>query len=276
MRKEFLVERQGKQFVLYSGLLAMSHEQGLKSIVTGLVQIPNETNKNVAICTATVTLEKDGVLREFHGIGDAAPNNVAPAMQTCLIRLAETRAKARALRDAVNVGMAALEELSDDDIRDGAPERGYASGPGRSTRSIPARAATNYSSGQSGNGRNGNPVPVGSGSNSSGNGNGSGSNSSNGNGIHSAKTEYAPTATVPAAPIKAAAPRPSEPTPIPAEMRNPLANPVTEAQIEAIRSLGRRRSLDVESVAKDKFSVDGLPGLTQAQASELIKTLQAA
>lgn len=274
MRKEFLVERQGKQFVLYSGLLAMSHEQGLKSIITGLVQIPNETNKNVAICTATVTLEKDGVLREFHGIGDAAPNNVAPAMQTCLIRLAETRAKARAMRDAVNVGMAALEELNDDDVRDGAPERGYASGTGRSTRSIPARAATSYSSGQSGNGRNSNPAPIGI---AGGSVNGSGANSSsNGNGSHSAKAEHAPAATATATPIKTAAPRPSEPTPIPTEMRNPLANPVTEAQIEAIRSLGRRRSLDVEVVAKDKFSVEGLPGLTQAQASELIKTLQAA
>ena len=108
MRKEFLVERQGKQFVLYSGLLAMGHEQGLKSIRTELIQIPSEGNNRVAVCAATVTLEKDGVERDFHGIGDAAPNNVAPAMQTCLIRMAETRAKARALRDAVNVGMAAL------------------------------------------------------------------------------------------------------------------------------------------------------------------------
>ena len=276
MRKEFLVERQGKQFVLYAGLLSMGHEQGLKSVITTLVQIPNETNKNVAICTATVTLEKDGVLREFHGIGDAAPNNVAPAMQTCLIRLAETRAKARALRDAVNVGMAALEELSDDDIRDGAPERGYASGPGRSGRSIPARVASNYSSGQSGSGRSasgGSNGFSGSGSMSAtGNGNGSGNASASSNG----SGENAPLPSAPAAPIKAAAPavRNSEPTPIPAEMRNPLANPVTEAQLDAIRSLGRRRSLDVEAVAKDKFSVQTLAGLTQAQASELIKTMQ--
>ena len=72
--------------------------------------------------------------------------------------------------------------------------------------------------------------------------------------------------------MKAAAPKSAEPTPIPAEMRNPLANPVTDAQMEAIRSLCRRRSIDVDAVAKDKFGVEALSGLTQAQASDLIKT----
>ena len=124
MKREFLVERQGKTFCLYAGLLALSHEQGLQSIITELVQIPNEANNRVAICTAKVTMQKDGVILLFTGIGDAAPNNVAPAMQTCLIRLAETRAKARAMRDAVNVGMAALEEMGDGE--EGTPDKGYA------------------------------------------------------------------------------------------------------------------------------------------------------
>jgi len=135
MKKEFIVERQGKHFVLYAGLLDLAHQQGLKSINTQLVQVPNEANNRVAICTATVVIEKDGVERAFTGIGDAAPNNVAPAMQTCLIRMAETRSKARALRDAVNVGVAALEELGDDDAVDGAPERGYAV-PARDARPV--------------------------------------------------------------------------------------------------------------------------------------------
>lgn len=134
MKKEFIVERQGRAFVLYAGLLNMAHENGLKSIQTELVQIPSEANKHVAICTATVVLEKEGVERTYTGIGDAAPNNVAPAMQTCLIRMAETRSKARALRDAVNVGVAAFEELGEDDAHDGAPERGYALPTSRSSR----------------------------------------------------------------------------------------------------------------------------------------------
>ena len=45
--------------------------------------------------------------------------------------------------------------------------------------------------------------------------------------------------------------------------------------MEAIRSLCRRRNIDVDAVARDKFSVTGLSALTQAQASDLIKTLQA-
>lgn len=125
MKKEFIVERQGKSFVLYAGLLDLAHQNGLKSIKTELVQIPHEDNNRVAIALATVILEKEGVTYTFTGIGDAAPNNVAPAMQTCLIRMAETRSKARALRDAVNVGVTALEELGDEGAHDGAPERGY-------------------------------------------------------------------------------------------------------------------------------------------------------
>lgn len=118
MKKEFLIERQGKQFALYAGLLDLAHEKGLKSITTAIVQLPTEENKRTAICTATVVFERDGVERTFTGIGDAAPNNVAPAMQTCLIRMAETRSKARALRDGTNIGVAAFEELGDDGAGD--------------------------------------------------------------------------------------------------------------------------------------------------------------
>jgi hypothetical protein len=61
---------------------------------------------------ATAEME-DG--RRFSGIGDASPENVGRNIAPHLIRMAETRAKARALRDAVNVGATALEELSDGD-----------------------------------------------------------------------------------------------------------------------------------------------------------------
>ncbi len=108
MKKEFIVERSGRSFALYAGLLEEAHSQGLKSISTTLLQIPSDDNGRVAICQATVQTEKG----TFSGLGDAAPENVARPMATCLIRMAETRAKARALRDAVNVGVVALEELA--------------------------------------------------------------------------------------------------------------------------------------------------------------------
>ncbi len=115
MRKEFIVESKGRSFCLYSGILDLAHKEGLKSIRTELLQVPCEENNRVAIVFATVTLEKDGVERVFTGIGDAAPNNVAPAMQVHLLRMAETRAKARALRDAVNIGVAAFEETGEEE-----------------------------------------------------------------------------------------------------------------------------------------------------------------
>lgn len=281
MRKEFLVERQGKQFVLYAGLLALGHEQGLMSIRTHLIQIPSETNNRVAICSATVVLEKDGVAREFHGIGDAAPNNVAPAMANCTIRLAETRAKARALRDAVNVGLASLEELGDEDVYEGAPERGYVVGSTRGVRSQPARTSsgggTAYSGANNASGNSGG----GNGSSSGANRNsGSRSHSEAENGKSSSNGQVNPiqlaaeTATRPV-PVKSEVHRSAEPTPIPEEMRNPLANPITEAQMEAIRSLCRRRNIDVDAAARERFAGESLSGLTQAQASDLIKTLQA-
>lgn len=54
--------------------------------------------------------------RVFEGIGDATRKNVAKNIAGHLIRMAETRAKARALRDAVNIGATALEELGEAEV----------------------------------------------------------------------------------------------------------------------------------------------------------------
>jgi hypothetical protein len=109
--KRYIVERQGKPFVLYAGLLDEAHNKGLRSIRTQLLQIPNESNRYVAIVFAEVALGE----AIFTGIGDASSENVSKLIAPHMIRMAETRAKARALRDAVNVGIAALEELGDDE-----------------------------------------------------------------------------------------------------------------------------------------------------------------
>ncbi|MBA3425315.1 MAG: hypothetical protein ACR2HO_10730 [Rubrobacteraceae bacterium] len=110
MREEYMIERQGKRFVLYAGLLEEAHERGLRSIETELLQVPGVENGEVAIARAIVRTE-DG---KFSGIGDASPANVNRAIAPHVIRMAETRAKARALRDAINVGVTAFEELGDD------------------------------------------------------------------------------------------------------------------------------------------------------------------
>ena len=107
MREEYMIERGGRRFVLYAGLLEEAHARGLRSIETELLQVPNLENGEVAIAKAVVRTEEG----KFSGIGDASPQNVGRAIAPHLIRMAETRAKARALRDAINVGVTALEEL---------------------------------------------------------------------------------------------------------------------------------------------------------------------
>ena len=131
MREEFMIMRQGKQYVLFAGLLDEAHQKGLRSIDTDLVQVPIEENGNVAVVKATVEME-DG--RNFSGIGDASPENVGRNIVPHIIRMAERRAKARARGGAVNVGAPALEELSDsDDARPAnyPPPRGLQSAQGR-------------------------------------------------------------------------------------------------------------------------------------------------
>lgn len=123
MRDEFLVTRQGKQYVLFAGLLDEAHGKGLKSIDTELLQIPGDSNGRMAVVKATVELE-DG--RRFSGLGDASPESVGRTMVPHLLRAAETRAKARALADAVNTGLTPFEELSDPDD---AASTGYTAAP---------------------------------------------------------------------------------------------------------------------------------------------------
>lgn len=96
-----------KEVVTYRGLLAQAHNEQLKSIETTVVQLPTKDNRLTAVFQAKVMTSKG----TFTGIGDANPENVNSQIVPHLIRMAETRAKARALRDAVNIGVVCLEEL---------------------------------------------------------------------------------------------------------------------------------------------------------------------
>jgi len=97
-----------KEAVFYPEVLSRAHEEGLSYVHTSLVQPPTEANGFLAIMKAEVKTEKG----EFQAHGDASPESVERTFLPHLIRVAETRAKARALRDAVNVGVVAVEELN--------------------------------------------------------------------------------------------------------------------------------------------------------------------
>jgi hypothetical protein len=141
LSREHVMEQHGRRYVLFSGLLALAHEEGLTRVTTTLVQVPNDSNGNVAICHATVETTKGS----FDGIGDASPTNVGRAIVPHLIRMAETRAVARAFRVAVNVGEALADDPSDDAPEPSAAprsdERGQHRTPG-AERSRPGKEAT--------------------------------------------------------------------------------------------------------------------------------------
>jgi hypothetical protein len=96
----------GKDFIQYEGLLAMAHEQGLQELGSGFMTV----SETLAIAFAWATF-KDG--RKFWDAGDATPDNVHTQVKVHFPRVALTRAKARVLRDALNIGMVSVEELEE-------------------------------------------------------------------------------------------------------------------------------------------------------------------
>jgi hypothetical protein len=103
---QFITHLHGKEFVQFGGLLAMAHEQGLQSLTARFITV----QADLATAEATAVFE-DG--RHFTECGDASPGNVGAHIRPHFARMALTRAKARALRDALNIGMCSVEELSD-------------------------------------------------------------------------------------------------------------------------------------------------------------------
>ena len=116
----FIVKLQGKEFVLFAGLQVLARELGLKSVSTELVSIDKDSQTTIdgeqtVITKATgLTIFKatvSGDMGTFTSYGDASPKNVGRMIAPHLIRMAETRAIARALRLYCSIGICSLEEL---------------------------------------------------------------------------------------------------------------------------------------------------------------------
>jgi hypothetical protein len=241
LEERFIINLKGKDFVLYAGLLDLAHQRGLQGITVDAIQYPTKDNGFEAICRATVESRTGEVFVE---LGDANPKNTNQMVVNHILRMASTRAKARALRDFSNVGMTALEELGDPDevIGDTKP------GNGRSKK-------TEQSKTESGNGKQ-TAAPA------TRNEKQSSSPSNGGNGAQKdAKKTTKPTS--------------NEGSPNGGTRETSGPKPST-AQIRAIENLARRRNIsaqELENMVQQQFGTT-LPNINSSEASNFIRLLQ--
>jgi hypothetical protein len=237
LEERFIINLKGRDFVVYAGLLDLAHQKGLQGITVEAVQFPTKENGMEATSKAIVESKTGEVFVEF---GDANPKNTNQMVVKHILRMAATRAKARALRDFTNIGMTCLEELGDlDEVL--SDEK---AGNGRSKKAEPAKSESangkQTSAPATGNGKQGPPT------------------SSSGNG-GSKKTTRAS----------------SKEEPTNGGKREDGPKPST-AQIRAIENLARRRNIsakELEDMVRQNFGTT-LSNLNSTEASSFIRTLQ--
>jgi len=105
--RRFLTYLHGRPFVRYAGLLALAHERGLMQLEARI----EFHSDSLVLASATATFSDGRVFTEW---SDATPANVGAQVRPHWVRMALTRAKARALRDALNITVCCLEELGED------------------------------------------------------------------------------------------------------------------------------------------------------------------
>ena len=112
-KKEFTIKiggAKGKEAVLYNGLLALAHEDERFSHVQAYItQYPSKENNNVCFARAEI-YGKDGKIIGMEE-ADASPANCGKMTAASFPRMALTRAKGRAFRDFLNVGMVTADEI---------------------------------------------------------------------------------------------------------------------------------------------------------------------
>ena len=112
---KYIKKIKGREFIIFEGLLDMAHQEGLNLVETAIIQFPTEDNDSTAIAHAKVRTDRG----TFTGIGDASAANVGEGIALHSVRVSETRAIARALRWATNVGRPAVDELGEMDTSGG-------------------------------------------------------------------------------------------------------------------------------------------------------------
>jgi len=105
MDQKFIISLQGKEFIKFEWLLNEFHTNWWKSIKTEII------STTPLIVQATAEGEKG----TYQWIGDADEKNVNSMIIKHKIRMAETRAIARALRWYCNIWMCSADEMWGDD-----------------------------------------------------------------------------------------------------------------------------------------------------------------
>lgn len=97
----------GKNFMTYEGLLKRAHGKGRFSMTI----IESWVSEDMKMAWCKVKLKSSD--QEFDGFGSSTPENTGSMTQSHPIEMAHTRAKGRALRDYLNIGMVMVEELKE-------------------------------------------------------------------------------------------------------------------------------------------------------------------
>ena len=100
----------GDERPLFRDLLSRAHDMGLARIKTKAISISDPPERR-AVFKATVTMRTEDGLLDFVGHGDCDDKNTHALIAPHYIRMAETRAIARALRWATNEGRTCEEEM---------------------------------------------------------------------------------------------------------------------------------------------------------------------
>ncbi len=142
---------QGKNHPTYGSILDRAHrnvtDRGFTYVGCReeVVQAPTMDNGMMAIVYAELTFEDDaGKEYRFGALGDATPDNVTGFVKPAFFRMASTRAKGRAMREALNIAEALDEEVAEGTAQNvSTPPRGGSSTPAASGTSAPPAAGGN-------------------------------------------------------------------------------------------------------------------------------------
>jgi len=108
-QRKWILDLKGKAFITYKGLVMLADEQGWSGTKTELVFADREANRFEFKATVT------GEAGTYEGHGDADPSNVGRMIIPHMLRMAETRAIARALRQYTRCELTAAEEMGGND-----------------------------------------------------------------------------------------------------------------------------------------------------------------